>query len=97
MFHGAGAYHSLVSQSEKFAFCFMFAFFQNSFDCAMKIIKQEGARAMFKGALSNVFRGTGGALVLAIYDEIQKYLWSVISSFFHDSKFFGTLPSMWRL
>ncbi|VDP24510.1 unnamed protein product [Onchocerca flexuosa] len=44
------------------------------FDCAVKIIKNEGANAMFKGALSNVFRGTGGALVLAIYDEIQKYL-----------------------
>lgn len=48
--------------------------YKNSFDCAMKIIKNEGSRAMFKGALSNVFRGTGGALVLAIYDEIQKYL-----------------------
>nr|CAA53718.1 ADP/ATP translocase [Caenorhabditis elegans] len=34
----------------------------------------EGMSAMFKGALSNVFRGTGGALVLAIYDEIQKFL-----------------------
>lgn len=48
--------------------------FQNSFDCAVKIIKQEGMTALFKGALSNIFRGTGGALVLAIYDEIQKYL-----------------------
>uniref|UniRef100_A0A158Q873 ADP/ATP translocase n=1 Tax=Elaeophora elaphi TaxID=1147741 RepID=A0A158Q873_9BILA len=48
--------------------------YKNSLDCAMKIIKDEGASAMFKGALSNVFRGTGGALVLAIYDEIQKYL-----------------------
>ncbi|VDK74369.1 unnamed protein product, partial [Onchocerca ochengi] len=48
--------------------------YKNSFDCAVKIIKNEGASAMFKGALSNVFRGTGGALVLAIYDEIQKYL-----------------------
>ena len=33
-----------------------------------------GTGALFKGALSNVFRGTGGALVLAIYDEIQKYM-----------------------
>lgn len=40
----------------------------------MKIIKNEGAPALFKGALSNIFRGTGGALVLAIYDEIQKFL-----------------------
>ncbi|VDK56754.1 unnamed protein product [Anisakis simplex] len=48
--------------------------YKNAGDCALKIIKQEGMGALFKGALSNVFRGTGGALVLAIYDEIQKYL-----------------------
>lgn len=48
--------------------------YKNSFDCAVKIIKKEGPTALFKGALSNIFRGTGGALVLAIYDEIQKYL-----------------------
>ncbi|VDM40803.1 unnamed protein product [Toxocara canis] len=47
---------------------------QKSADCAMKIIRNEGFAALFKGALSNVFRGTGGALVLAIHDEIQKYL-----------------------
>jgi solute carrier family 25 (adenine nucleotide translocator) protein 4/5/6/31 len=48
--------------------------YKNTLDCALKIIKNEGMSAMFKGALSNVFRGTGGALVLAIYDEIQKYI-----------------------
>jgi len=48
--------------------------YKNTLDCALKIIKNEGMRAMFKGALSNVFRGTGGALVLAIYDEIQKFI-----------------------
>lgn len=48
--------------------------YKNTWDCAVKIIKNEGPSAMFKGALSNVFRGTGGALVLAIYDEIQKFL-----------------------
>ncbi|VDO05317.1 unnamed protein product [Haemonchus placei] len=48
--------------------------YKNTLDCAKKIIKNEGIGAMFKGALSNVFRGTGGALVLAIYDEIQKFL-----------------------
>lgn len=48
--------------------------YKNTWDCAVKIVKNEGISAMFKGALSNVFRGTGGALVLAIYDEIQKYL-----------------------
>uniref|UniRef100_F1L5S3 ADP/ATP translocase n=1 Tax=Ascaris suum TaxID=6253 RepID=F1L5S3_ASCSU len=48
--------------------------YKNSADCAVKIITKEGFFALFKGALSNVFRSTGGALVLAIYDEIQKYL-----------------------
>lgn len=48
--------------------------YKNTLDCAVKIVKNEGMSAMFKGALSNVFRGTGGALVLAIYDEIQKFL-----------------------
>jgi len=48
--------------------------YKNTWDCAVKIVKNEGISAMFKGALSNVFRGTGGALVLAIYDEIQKFI-----------------------
>ena len=68
--------------------------YKNTWDCAVKIIKNEGLKAMYKvcwalfssflynniyfvyfqGALSNVFRGTGGALVLTIYDEIQKYI-----------------------
>jgi len=48
--------------------------YKNTLDCALKIVKNEGISAMFKGALSNVFRGTGGALVLAIYDEIQKFI-----------------------
>jgi len=48
--------------------------YKNTLDCARKIIANEGMGAMFKGALSNVFRGTGGALVLAFYDEIQKYI-----------------------
>ncbi|KAK6747222.1 hypothetical protein RB195_000439 [Necator americanus] len=48
--------------------------YKNTLDCALKIIRNEGLRAMFKGALSNIFRSTGGALVLAIYDEIQKFL-----------------------
>jgi solute carrier family 25 (adenine nucleotide translocator) protein 4/5/6/31 len=48
--------------------------YKNTWDCAVKIVKNEGIKAMYKGALSNVFRGTGGALVLTIYDEIQKYV-----------------------
>jgi solute carrier family 25 (adenine nucleotide translocator) protein 4/5/6/31 len=48
--------------------------YKNTWDCTVKIVRNEGTRALFKGALSNVFRGTGGALVLALYDEIKKYI-----------------------
>jgi len=48
--------------------------YKNTWDCAVKIVKNEGMGAMYKGALSNVFRGTGGALVLAIYDEFKKHV-----------------------
>merc|ERR1712087_527724 len=39
-------------------------------DCFSKILKTEGPGGFFKGALANVLRGTGAALVLVIYDEI---------------------------
>jgi solute carrier family 25 (adenine nucleotide translocator) protein 4/5/6/31 len=48
--------------------------YKNTWDCTVKIVKNEGFKALFKGAFSNVIRGTGGALVLAFYDEIQKYI-----------------------
>lgn len=48
--------------------------YKNTLDCWVKISKQEGTNAFFKGALSNVFRGTGGALVLVFYDELKKLL-----------------------
>ncbi|UYV67314.1 slc25a4 [Cordylochernes scorpioides] len=42
--------------------------------CWGKIYKDEGPKAFFKGAFSNVLRGTGGALVLVLYDEIKNFL-----------------------
>jgi solute carrier family 25 (adenine nucleotide translocator) protein 4/5/6/31 len=48
--------------------------YKNTLDCWVKIGKTEGASAFFKGALSNILRGTGGALVLVFYDEIQKII-----------------------
>merc|ERR1712070_775718 len=39
-------------------------------DCFAKILKTEGPGGFFKGALANILRGTGAALVLVIYDEI---------------------------
>jgi len=48
--------------------------YEGTMDCFKKIYSQEGPSAFFKGCLSNVLRGTGGALVLVFYDKIQSYL-----------------------
>jgi len=40
-------------------------------DCFNKILKNEGGKAFFKGALSNILRGMGASLVLVLYDEFQ--------------------------
>uniref|UniRef100_A0A8C5L9I8 ADP/ATP translocase n=1 Tax=Jaculus jaculus TaxID=51337 RepID=A0A8C5L9I8_JACJA len=42
-------------------------------DCWRKIARDEGGKAFFKGAWSNVLRGMGGAFVLVLYDEIKKF------------------------
>lgn len=46
--------------------------YNGTIDCWVKIYKKEGRGAFFKGALSNVIRGTGGAFVLVLYDELKK-------------------------
>jgi len=48
--------------------------YNGTLDCFSKIYQREGANAFFKGCLSNVIRGTGGALVLTFYDKIQDKL-----------------------
>lgn len=45
--------------------------YKNTLDCWIKTAKAEGVGAFFKGSLSNVLRGTGGALVLTLYDIIK--------------------------
>jgi len=47
--------------------------YNGTFDCIAKIRKNEGGKAFFKGALSNIFRGMGASLVLVMYDEMQTY------------------------
>ncbi|CAM4546555.1 ADP/ATP translocase 4 [Lepidochelys kempii] len=46
--------------------------YKGTIDCFFKIYKQEGLKAFFRGAFSNVLRGTGGALVLVLYDKIKE-------------------------
>lgn len=48
--------------------------YKGTIHCWATIAKTEGAGAFFKGAFSNVLRGTGGAFVLVLYDEIKKLL-----------------------
>lgn len=45
--------------------------YDGTMDCFKKILKNEGPGAFFKGCLSNILRGTGGALVLVFYDKLQ--------------------------
>jgi len=45
--------------------------YDGTMDCFKKIYRDEGGKAFFKGCLSNVIRGTGGALVLVFYDKLQ--------------------------
>jgi len=46
--------------------------YTGTFDCIRKIAANEGSKAFFKGALSNIIRGAGGSLVLVLYDEFQR-------------------------
>lgn len=48
--------------------------YKSTAHCWATIAKSEGTGAFFKGAFSNVLRGTGGALVLVLYDEIKNLL-----------------------
>ncbi|KAK9890383.1 hypothetical protein WA026_010475 [Henosepilachna vigintioctopunctata] len=48
--------------------------YKNTLDCWMKIAKNEGGTAFFKGAFSNILSGTRAALVLVFYDEVKNLL-----------------------
>ncbi len=48
--------------------------YSGTLDCWAKILRNEGPRAFFKGALSNALRGSGGAIVLVLYDQFQKLM-----------------------
>mmetsp|Transcript_33128 Transcript_33128/g.77567 ORF Transcript_33128/g.77567 Transcript_33128/m.77567 type:complete len:423 (+) Transcript_33128:62-1330(+) len=47
--------------------------YRGTLDCATKIVQNEGVGGLFNGALSNMFRGTGAALVLVLYDWLSKF------------------------
>ena len=45
--------------------------YKGTMDCFVKIMKDEGTSAMFKGAGANALRTVGSALVLVLYGEIK--------------------------
>nr|CAB3266190.1 ADP/ATP translocase 3-like [Phallusia mammillata] len=49
--------------------------YRSSIDCWRKIYSDEGGvMGFYKGALTNVFRGMGSALVLVLYDEVKRFV-----------------------
>jgi len=48
--------------------------YSGALDCARKIYATEGSHAFFSGFFVNAVRGVGAALVLAIYNDISKFL-----------------------
>jgi solute carrier family 25 (adenine nucleotide translocator) protein 4/5/6/31 len=50
--------------------------YNGTIDCTVKIVRDEGVSAMFKGFAANVLRTLGGALVLVGYDEIKRIIGS---------------------
>eukprot|EP00088_Acartia_fossae_P064986 TRINITY_DN8001_c0_g1_i1.p1 TRINITY_DN8001_c0_g1~~TRINITY_DN8001_c0_g1_i1.p1 ORF type:complete len:295 (+),score=79.85 TRINITY_DN8001_c0_g1_i1:59-943(+) len=48
--------------------------YKGTMDCWRKIVKDEGAKALFKGNFTNVLRSIGCALVLVGYDECIAFL-----------------------
>jgi solute carrier family 25 (adenine nucleotide translocator) protein 4/5/6/31 len=50
--------------------------YQGTVDCFQKIVKDEGATALFKGAGANALRTVGAAMVLVLYSEITGYFGS---------------------
>jgi solute carrier family 25 (adenine nucleotide translocator) protein 4/5/6/31 len=50
--------------------------YKGSVDCFMKILKNEGAKGMYKGMVPELFRGVGGSLVIVAYDRIKE-IWGI--------------------
>lgn len=48
--------------------------YKSTFDCWRKIYRMEGVASFYRGALSNIFRSTGAAAILVLYDEVKKFM-----------------------
>jgi solute carrier family 25 (mitochondrial adenine nucleotide translocator), member 4/5/6/31 len=51
--------------------------YTGTLDCWRKIYRMEGIGSFYRGAMSNMFRSTGAAAILVLYDEVKKFMnWS---------------------
>ena len=48
--------------------------YDDTLDCWRKIYRREGVTSFYRGAVSNVFRSTGAAAILVLYDEVKKFM-----------------------
>ncbi|KAK2970455.1 hypothetical protein RJ640_003664 [Escallonia rubra] len=48
--------------------------YRSTLDCWRKIYRKEGVASFYRGALSNMFRSTGAAAILVLYDEVKKFM-----------------------
>ncbi|KAK6927274.1 Mitochondrial substrate/solute carrier [Dillenia turbinata] len=48
--------------------------YRSTLECWKKIYKTEGVSSFYRGALSNMFRSTGAAAILVLYDEIKRFM-----------------------
>ena len=46
----------------------------STLDCWRKIYRTEGFTSFYRGAVSNMFRSTGAAAVLVLYDEVKRLM-----------------------
>lgn len=48
--------------------------YRSTLDCWRKIYTTEGVASFYRGAVSNMFRSTGAAAILVLYDEVKKFM-----------------------
>lgn len=48
--------------------------YRNTRECWKTIYRTEGVPSFYRGAMSNMFRSTGAAAILVLYDEVKKFM-----------------------
>ncbi|KAJ4833795.1 hypothetical protein Tsubulata_014714 [Turnera subulata] len=48
--------------------------YRSTFECWKTIYRTEGVPSFYRGAMSNMFRSTGAAAILVLYDEVKKFM-----------------------